>query len=67
MTQPELNVAAAMASLQAPRLGLGSLAYDLCEIPGMSQLSVLTRGMLYPAANALLSPLSPLSPLQGGR
>ena len=30
----------------------------------MSQLSVLTRGMLYPAANALLSPLSPL---QGGR
>jgi large exoprotein involved in heme utilization and adhesion len=61
VTQPELNVAAALASLQAPKLGLGRLAYDLCEIPGQSSLSVLTRGALYPYSAA------PMSPLGAGR
>jgi hypothetical protein len=61
VTQPELSVAAALASLQAPKLGLGRLAYDLCEIPGQSSLSVLTRGALYPYAAA------PMSPLGAGR
>ncbi len=67
VTQPELNVAAALASLRAAPLGGGRLSYDLCEIPNQSGLSVLTRGRLYPAARGVLSPRPAAVPQPGLR
>lgn len=63
---PTLNVAAALAALNAPRFGAGVLAVDWCETPTDSSMTVLTRGALYPWASGPLSP-APRSPVGPAR
>lgn len=54
VSRPALNVAGALVALSTPRIGLGRLTADFCEVATDSNLSVMTRGALYPWFSAPL-------------
>lgn len=55
VSRPALNVAGALVALSTPRIGLGRLTSDFCEVATDNSLSVMTRGALYPWFSAPLS------------